>query len=140
MSSRGIHDVLNRALVDQEFRHAVKTDPETALADFDLTAQERAAIGSRNYAQVVMAEMAGVADPAEARMDPQRLGDIVVIYNITETLSVTPIIYLNTENVIAMAPDLNVSRRAELAERGDAIVQMPGDRIGAIKEMLGRMR
>jgi|GEM_PF-7129016 len=37
--------VISTMLIDAEFRNAVLVDPATALADFELSAAERAAVG-----------------------------------------------------------------------------------------------
>jgi hypothetical protein len=50
MSKRGVELVLMRALGDGDFRTAMQEHPDTALARFDLTDEERQAIlaGDKN--------------------------------------------------------------------------------------------
>jgi hypothetical protein len=44
MSYEAIQDVLSRAFADEAFRRRLYSEPEAALSDFDLTADERAAL------------------------------------------------------------------------------------------------
>lgn len=46
MSAEQVHEVLDRAIADATFRELLSKDPATALAAFDLTADERARFGS----------------------------------------------------------------------------------------------
>jgi hypothetical protein len=40
----GLRELIGRAMVDEEFREFLVAHPDTVLADFDLQADERAAI------------------------------------------------------------------------------------------------
>jgi hypothetical protein len=44
VSGLGIRELIGRAMVDEGFRAALLRDPSAVLADFDLAAEERAAI------------------------------------------------------------------------------------------------
>ena len=44
MSRPGIRELIGRAMVDEGFREALFRDPRAVLADFDLGAEERAAV------------------------------------------------------------------------------------------------
>lgn len=155
MSGQAIHDILDRSLLDEQFRRAVQTDPDTALAEFELTDEERAALATRNYAEIATAEQGKLPGQggtrAPIRLAPtvgpvnqvtvQATVEVVQVssFNVVQNLSVTPIVFLNTANVVAMGY-LDESRRTELEDRGATIVQMAGDRTQPIKELLALMR
>ena len=44
MASKGIQDLVGRAMIDKQFLADLVRDPETTLADYDLSAEERTAI------------------------------------------------------------------------------------------------
>jgi hypothetical protein len=44
MSFESVQEVLNRAISDEAFRRQLYFDPDTALADYDLSPDERAAL------------------------------------------------------------------------------------------------
>jgi len=44
MSFDAVQDVLNKALTDETFRGLLQSDPDTALAPYDLSEGERAAL------------------------------------------------------------------------------------------------
>jgi hypothetical protein len=44
VSRPGLRELIGRAMVDEQFREALIEDPAAVLVDFDLEAQERAAI------------------------------------------------------------------------------------------------
>jgi hypothetical protein len=44
MSYEAVQLVLQRAFADDEFRHALYSDPDGALAEFDLSVDERVAL------------------------------------------------------------------------------------------------
>ena len=44
MGGRSIRDLVGRAMIDREFLAGLVRDPQTVLADYDLSAEERAAI------------------------------------------------------------------------------------------------
>ena len=44
VSRPGIRELIGRAMVDEGFRAALLRDPSAVLADFDLEAEERAAV------------------------------------------------------------------------------------------------
>lgn len=46
MSAEAVHQVLERALGDAAFRELLASDPDAALAGYDLTDAERATFGS----------------------------------------------------------------------------------------------
>lgn len=46
MSAQAVHQVLERALNDATFRGLLSTDPDAALAGYELTDPERATFGS----------------------------------------------------------------------------------------------
>jgi restriction endonuclease Mrr len=51
VSKAGVEKVLN-AMADESFRQKVKDNPEAALASYDLTPEEKAAIKSGNTAKL----------------------------------------------------------------------------------------
>ena len=48
MSSEGVREVVHRAMQDEAFLDEFRADADAALAEFDLTAAERAALASRD--------------------------------------------------------------------------------------------
>jgi hypothetical protein len=46
MSEEAINEVIRRALVDDEFRSQLFSDPEAALSGYDLTEEERASLSA----------------------------------------------------------------------------------------------
>ncbi len=46
MSSDGVRDAIHSAMQDETFLDEFRADPEAALAEFDLTDEERAALAS----------------------------------------------------------------------------------------------
>ena len=73
MSEQELNRIVERAIVDQAFRQALGTDPRQALASYDLTAEERAALldtsaDATNSRRVEprIAKMGGRYDPDEA--------------------------------------------------------------------------
>lgn len=44
MSKQAVEAVLGRSLIDEEYRHLFFADPKQALAGYDLTKEERAAL------------------------------------------------------------------------------------------------
>jgi hypothetical protein len=158
MSSQAVKDVLARSVLDADFQRSVLIQPDAALAAFDLTEAERAAIVSGDYPRISMAEqgLIGVEDEEAARrmlrhaaitiapVNQVTVQTVQVVqatsFNIVNNLSVTPIIVVSTANTVAMSPDLEEAKINELRRRGEAVQQMEGDRIDAIKEMLALMR
>jgi len=68
MSREGVVKLITRALEDEKFRGEIKANPEAALAQFDLTAEEIAAIKSG---------------------DTSRLGDVAVDERVSKLASVS---------------------------------------------------
>jgi hypothetical protein len=68
MSQSALIEVLKRASTNQQFREQLRADPDAALAGCDLTAEERAALLSRDPAQLaavgVDARISKVDNPA----------------------------------------------------------------------------
>jgi hypothetical protein len=52
MSKAGVEALAQRAMSDESFRQQVKSNPDAALAGYDLTAEEKAAIKSGNTAKL----------------------------------------------------------------------------------------
>jgi hypothetical protein len=52
MSKAGVEALVQKAMGDEAFRRQIKENPDTALAGYDLTAEERAAIKSGNAARL----------------------------------------------------------------------------------------
>jgi hypothetical protein len=52
MSKTGIESLVAKAMSDETFRRQLKEHPDTALAGYDLTAEEKAAIKSGNAAKL----------------------------------------------------------------------------------------
>jgi hypothetical protein len=113
MSRTAVNEVLDRALLDEQFRDAVQTDPDNALADYDLTDDERVSLLSRKVREI------------------QHIG---------AQLIVTARFVITNEQLIAFRPVIDDARRAELEREGDRIVAMTGDRTQAIKDLLLQMR
>lgn len=71
MSREGVVTLITRALEDEKFRAEIKANPEAALAQFDLTAEEIAAIKSG---------------------DASRLGDVAVDERVSKLASMTTVV------------------------------------------------
>jgi hypothetical protein len=112
MSRESVDQILKRSLLDQEFRDAIQLDPESALAGFDLSEEERTALLSGNF------------------------NDVAVFMPLHCTIRFAMI----TENIIAMKPHPDEFRSAEFQRRGSEIVELAGDRIASIKEFLALLR
>ena len=52
MSKAGVEALVKKAMSDEKFRQQIKSDPDVALAGYDLTAEEKAAIKSGNAAKL----------------------------------------------------------------------------------------
>ena len=52
MSKAGVEALVQKAMSDENFRKQIKENPDTALAGYDLTSEERAAIKSGNAAKL----------------------------------------------------------------------------------------
>ena len=52
MSRAGVEALVKKAMSDENFRQQVKTNPDVALAGYDLTTEEKAAIKSGNAAKM----------------------------------------------------------------------------------------
>jgi hypothetical protein len=52
MSKSGLEALAQKAMSDESFRRQLKENPEAALAGYDLTAEEKAAIKSGNAAKL----------------------------------------------------------------------------------------
>lgn len=52
MSKAGLELVAQKAMADESFRQKIHDNPSSALAGYDLTAEERAAITSGNAAKL----------------------------------------------------------------------------------------
>jgi hypothetical protein len=52
MSKSALESVVQKAMSDQSFRAKLKQNPESALAGYDLTAEEKAAITSGSAARL----------------------------------------------------------------------------------------
>jgi hypothetical protein len=52
MSKAGVEALVQKAMSDENFRKQLKENPNAALAGYDLTAEERAAIASGNSAKL----------------------------------------------------------------------------------------
>lgn len=52
MSKAGVEALAQRAMSDESFRQQIKSNPDTAMAGYDLTAEEKAAIKSGNTAKL----------------------------------------------------------------------------------------
>ncbi len=111
MSRAALTEILDRSLLDEEFRRAIQADPEGRLRDFDLTDEERSALLSRQLTKV--SDLAFMACTIRFAM---------------------------IRNIVALLPTLDESRKSELQGRGREIANMEGDRTEPIKEFLARMR
>jgi hypothetical protein len=112
MSRAAVSELLDRALLDEGFRRTVEADPEGTLAGFDLSAEERSALLSR---------------------DLTKMDEAFPLYCTIRFAMIN-------ENIVAMAPFPDDALRAELQRRGGDIVAMAGDRIEPLKELLRLMR
>jgi hypothetical protein len=52
MSKAGVEALAQKAMSDESFRQQLKSNPDAALAGYDLTAEEKAAIKSGNSAKL----------------------------------------------------------------------------------------
>jgi len=52
MSKDGVDALVKKAMSDETFRKQIKDNPDTALAGYDLTPEEKAAIKSGNAAKL----------------------------------------------------------------------------------------
>jgi hypothetical protein len=52
MSKAGVEALAQKAMSDESFRQQIKNNPDAALAGYDLTAEEKAAIKSGNTAKL----------------------------------------------------------------------------------------
>ena len=52
MSKSGVEALVKKAMSDETFRKQIKDNPEVALAGYDLTPEEKAAIKSGNAAKL----------------------------------------------------------------------------------------
>src|SRR3984893_15459261 len=52
MSKAGLDSLVQKAMADESFRKKIKENPDAALAGYDLTAEEKAAIKSGNAAKL----------------------------------------------------------------------------------------
>ena len=52
MSKAGVEALVKKAMSDESFRKQIKDNPDTALAGYDLTPEEKAAIKSGNAAKL----------------------------------------------------------------------------------------
>jgi len=52
MSKAGVEALAQKAMSDESFRQQLKSSPDTAMAGYDLTAEEKAAIKSGNTAKL----------------------------------------------------------------------------------------
>ena len=52
MSKAGVEALAQRAMAEEPFRQQLKSNPDTAMAGYDLTADEKAAIKSGNTAKL----------------------------------------------------------------------------------------
>jgi hypothetical protein len=52
MSKSGVEALVQKAMSDETFRRQIKENPDAALAGYDLTAEEKAAIKSGNLAKM----------------------------------------------------------------------------------------
>jgi|GEM_PF-6660415 len=113
MSHTAIAEILDRSLLDEDFRRAVETNPERTLQSYDLTDEERTVLLSRNLTEM-------------NKFFPG-------------TLYCT-IRFAFIENIIAMQPFPDDARKSELQHRGSEIITAKRDRIGALKELLALLR
>jgi hypothetical protein len=111
MSRAALTEILDRSLLEEDFRRAILADPEGVLDGFDLTDEERSALLSRQLTKV--ADLAFLACTIRFAM---------------------------IRNIVALLPPLDDSRGAELQRRGDEIARMEGNLTEHIKEFLARMR
>jgi len=111
MSRTALTEILDRSLLDEEFRQAIQADPYEVFKGFDLTDEERSALLSRQLTKV--SDLAFMACTIRFAM---------------------------IRNIVALLPTLDESRKAELQSRGEEIARMEGDRTEAIKKFLAQMR
>jgi hypothetical protein len=102
-------EVLDRALLDEQFRADVESDPDHALKDYDLTGEEREVLLSRDLSRV------------EALFPG--------------FLHVTIRFALINHDIVALAPS-DHARRAEIERLGRRITESPGDRFEQLKQLL----
>jgi hypothetical protein len=115
MSRTAVNDVLDRALLDPGFRHALLSDPDVALEEYELTAEERRALVSNDFKEM---EHVGAAHHITARF-----------------------VITTDPPLIAVRPVVDRERREhELNATGAEIAAAGGDQTEAIKRFLVRMR
>lgn len=114
MSREAVTEILERALLDEEFRRVVETDPDHALQGFDVTDEERTVLLSRN-ARAVEEFFPGI-------------------------LHCTIRFAMINENIVAVDPFPGDLRRSELQRRGQEVIAAEGGRIEALKELLALLR
>jgi hypothetical protein len=49
MSEESVQRIVDRAVTDEDFRKALKTDPDSVLSDLDITTEERQALKSLDW-------------------------------------------------------------------------------------------
>jgi hypothetical protein len=113
MSRQAVIQVLDRALLDSDFRESIENDPDV-LAEFDLTLSEREVLLSRNV----------------ARMDEF----------FPSALYCTLRFAIITENIIAIEQFPDEARRDQLRSISATIVGASGNRTDALKELLAVFR
>jgi hypothetical protein len=125
MSRTAMNEILDRSMIEEDFRRAILADPDGALADYDLTDAERAAFTGRDVDEAT--KLAG-RSPVAA---------IVAVNVSTVNTFVTSIVTL--ENLIATRPDVSEGDKARIRQRSEEIKQMEGDRTEPLKELLATM-
>ena len=125
MSRTAINEILDRSMLDEDFRRAILADPDGALAGYDLTAAERAAVIQRDGDEAT--KLAG-RSPSAA----------IIVVNISNLNTfITSIVTL--ENLIATRPDLPAHDKTRVRQRCEEIKRMDGDRTEPLKELLATM-
>jgi hypothetical protein len=126
MSRTAMNEILDRSMIEEDFRSAILADPDGALADYDLTDAERAALTRRDVDEAT--KLAG-RSPVAA----------IVVVNVSNLNTfITSIVTL--ENLIATRPpDVDERDKARIRQGCDEIKQMDGDRTEALKELLATM-
>ncbi|MFE6286350.1 hypothetical protein [Streptomyces sp. NPDC057877] len=109
MSRTVMREVLDRALLEEQFRTDIESDPDRALRDYDLTGEEREVLLSRDLSRV------------EALFPG--------------FLHVTIRFALINHDIVALAPS-DHARRAEIERLGRQITESPENRFERLKDML----
>lgn len=125
MSRTAMNEILDRSMLDEDFRREILADPDGALAGYDLTDAERAALSRRD------------ADEATKLAGRSPVAAIVVVNISNLNTFITSIVYL--ENLIATRPDVDERDKARIRQRCEEITQLDGDRTEPIKELLATM-